>query len=153
MPLFKNMPKKTATLEKPSTSSSDAAEPQQRPGTSGTELLLTTNRRTASANYQAAQRAENAYKAKKRSAGARQHRADAKVHFRQSAHHLKEGIKSVGSCFAAVPWMVKGWKEDRQSKKEKAARERDLKKKSKLEEKLAKQAEAEKGKENEEAAE
>ncbi|KAF2736916.1 hypothetical protein EJ04DRAFT_396242, partial [Polyplosphaeria fusca] len=78
----------------------------QRPGTSGTEMFLTDNRRTASANYQAAQRAENAYKAKKRSSGARQHRHEATSHFKQSARHLKEGIKSTFRFFAAAPWVL-----------------------------------------------
>lgn len=139
MPLF-NMPKKTA---KP-TSSDDASSPKtsaepQRPGTSGTEMLLTTNRRTASAQYLAAQRAETAYKAKKRSAGARQHRSEAKSHFKQSMFHLKEGFKSCWYMTVAVPWMVREWKENRQTQNEKKAVERYMEKKKKLEERIAKQ--------------
>ncbi|KAF2800914.1 hypothetical protein K505DRAFT_412668 [Melanomma pulvis-pyrius CBS 109.77] len=121
----------------------------RRPGTSGTEILLTTDRRTASARYQAAQRAEQAYKAKKRSAGAAQHRTDAKSHFKQSAHHLKEGTKSSWKIVAAVPWMIRGWRENRLAENEKKARERDLIKKKKLEERIARQVERDLEKERE----
>jgi hypothetical protein len=144
MPFFSTMPKKTAkpeaaTAEESGSPGASIAEPK-RPGTSGTELLLTSNRRTASENYLAAQRAEQAYKAKKRSAGARQHRTEAKVHFKQSAFHLKEGVKSSFAIVGALPWMMKGWKANKKEEKEKKARERDLEKKKKLEERLAKQA-------------
>lgn len=139
MPLF-SMVKKTV---KP-VSSTDGDSPKssaepQRPGTSGTELLLTTNRRTASAQYIAAQRAETAYKAKKRSAGARLHRSEAKSHFKQSAHHLKEGVKSCWKMVVAVPWMVREWKEKRKTENEKKAVERYMEKKKRLEERIAKQ--------------
>ncbi|KAF2114791.1 hypothetical protein BDV96DRAFT_575893 [Lophiotrema nucula] len=141
MPLL-NMAKKSvkSVPSDPEGSPEPSVEPK-RPGTSGTELRLATNRRTASANYQAAQRAETAYKAKKRSQGAKQHRQDAMKHYSQSGQHFKEGIKSSWRCVAALPWMVRGWNEDRQIKKEKAMREKHLEKKKKLEVKLAKQAE------------
>lgn len=148
MPLF-SMAKKTPKLANEGDSSPKNSEEPQRPGTSGTELLLTTNRRTASAQYQAAQRAEQAYKAQKRTAGARQHHADAKNHFKQSAFHLKEGIRSSWAIIAALPWMVRGWRERRKADSEKKGRERDLEKKKKLEERLAKQAEIDQEKEKE----
>jgi hypothetical protein len=151
---FYNMPKKTPTMEPVSTSSADSSlnpsvEPK-RPGTSGTELLLTTNRRTASEQYAAAQRAEVAYKAKKRSAGARQHRTEAKEHFSKSSWHLKEGVKSCFSMVAALPWMLRGWREDRQNKNEQKAVDRFEKKRVKMEEKIAKR-DALKGKNEEKA--
>lgn len=142
MPLF-TMAKKTPKIADGESKDSPAEE-AQRPGTSGTELLLTTNRRTASAQYQAAQRAEQAYKAKKRAAGVKQHRSDAKVHFKQSAMHFKEGVKSTWAIFASIPWVLRGWKERKQVAAEKKNRERDLEKKKKLEERLAKQTEMEK---------
>lgn len=150
---FYNMAKKVPTLEP--VSATDGQSPKtsvepKRPGTSGTELLLTTNRRTASQQYAAAQRAENAYKAKKRSAGARQHRSEAASHFKQSAHHMKEGFKSSWSIVTAVPWMYKAWKEERQATNERKAVERYMEKKKKLEERIAKQEAAqEKEKEKE----
>jgi hypothetical protein len=134
------MAKKSINIVSPEGSPCPSIAPQ-RPGTSGTEILLVSDRRTASAKYQAAQRAEQSYKAKKRSAGAAQHRTDAKDHFRASAHHLKEGIKSSWKIIAAIPWMMKGYKEERLAKKEKNARERDLVKKKKLEERIARQVE------------
>ncbi|KAF1971012.1 hypothetical protein BU23DRAFT_556302 [Bimuria novae-zelandiae CBS 107.79] len=121
-----------------------SAEPK-RPGTSGTELLLTTNRRTASAQYLAAQRAETAYKAKKRSASARQHRSEAVSHLKLSAHHLKESVKSGWNMVAAVPWMVRAWKEERQAENEKKAVERYVEKKRKLEERIKRQEGGEEG--------
>ena len=149
------MPKKTSTVKPVTTTSKDSsAEPSiepKRPGTSGTELLLTTNRRTASEQYAAAQRAETAYKAKKRSAGARQHRSEAKEHFSQGLWHLKEGVKSSFGMVSALPWMLRGWREERQNKNEQRAVERFEKKKLKMEEQIAKR-EAMKGKDEEKAA-
>lgn len=144
------MAKKTPTINPVSNFSSDpksSVEPK-RPETSGTELLLTTNRRTASAQYAAAQRAEIAYKAKKRSAGARQHRSEAKDHFRKAGWHLKEGLKSSYSMGVAVPWMLRGWREQRQAENERKSVERFEEKKLKLEEKIAKR-ETVKGKDEE----
>ncbi|KAF1957938.1 hypothetical protein CC80DRAFT_534436 [Byssothecium circinans] len=133
-------------------STATTPEAPQRPGTSGTELLLATNRRTASAQYLAAQRAETAYKAKKRSASARTHRNEAKTHFRQSAHHLKEGGRSLGLMVKAVPWMVREWRERRQTEGERKAVERYMEKKRKMEEKIAEQ-EAREAREKEGAGE
>ena len=45
---------------------------------------------------------------------------------------------------AAVPWMMRAWREDRQRENEKKAVERDMEKKKKLEERLAKQEAGEK---------
>jgi hypothetical protein len=151
------MAKKSINIVSPEASVEGSPRPSitpQRPGTSGTEILLVTDRRTASAKYQAAQRAEQSYKAKKRSAGAAQHRTDAKDHFRASAHHLEEGMKRSWKIITAVPWMMRGWKEERLAKKEKNARERDLVKKKKLEERIARQVQRdiEKEREKEEEA-
>jgi hypothetical protein len=141
MPLF-NMAKNKKVAKIPDDGKPLPEEPEvERPGTAGTtgtEMMLTTNRRNASHQYQAAQRAENTYKAKKRSAGARQHGSNAKSHFRKSAHHLKECVKSFGSMIGSIPWMFRGWQESRREAEQKKSKERDLKKKKKLEEKLAK---------------
>jgi hypothetical protein len=139
---FYNMGRKAPTLTPVSPTdekSPEASVEPKRPGTSGTELLLTDNRRTASAQYIAAQKAEIAYKAKKRSASARQHRSEAVSHFKQSAHHLKESFKSFWSMITSVPWIVREWRENRQTKNEKKAIARDMEKKKKLEERIAKQ--------------
>lgn len=156
MPFF-TMAKKTPTVTPvpdPSSSSSRRTSTEaaaKRPGTSGTELLLTTNRRTASAQYLAAQRAETAYKAKKRSAGARQHRSEAMSHFKLSASHLRDGMKSCGCMLTAVPWMVREWREKRQDENEKKSVERYMEKKKKMEEKIARQGGREEEKKEQEA--
>jgi hypothetical protein len=122
---------------KPLPSAPDDSEPK-RPGTSGTEVLLTTNRRTAKDQFAATLRAENAYKAKKRSATARQHRIDAKTHFVESFTHFWAALKSCGNMIVAVPWVVRGWREERQQQNEVKAAERYEKQKMKLEAKMAK---------------
>lgn len=65
----------------------------QRPGTSGTELGLRANREKASSAYQRAQRAEAAYRAKRRATYARKDYEAAKEHFKNAAKNLKEGSK------------------------------------------------------------
>jgi hypothetical protein len=110
----------------------------KRPGTSGTEVLLISNRRTAREQFEATQRAENAYKAKKRSAGARQHRTDAKMHFVETFKHSWGFIKSTGLMIASIPWMLRGWRAERQERNEMKASERYEKQKQKLEAKMKK---------------
>lgn len=122
---------------KPLPSTPEAEEPK-RPGTSGTEMLLTTKRRTAKDQFNATVRAENAYKAKKRSAGARQHRVDASTHFKESFSHFGKGVKSCCNMVVAIPWMFRGWKEQRQERNEAKSVERYEKQKQKLEAKMAK---------------
>lgn len=58
------------------TPSSGSPEPA-RPGTSGTEMLLTNNRRRASHRLKEASRKEREYKTKKRSASARANYSEA----------------------------------------------------------------------------
>ena len=89
-----------------------------RPGTSGTELVLVTKTKEASATYKRAQQAEQAYKSKKRAEGAKQHRKNVQIHFKQSAHHFKEGVKAVWLSIAAVPAIVKAARHERMSKTE-----------------------------------
>jgi tRNA-dihydrouridine synthase len=113
-------------------------EELKRPGTSGTEMLLTTNRRDAKEQFASHLRAENAYKAKKRSATARQHRIDAKTHFGESFSHFWAAIKSCGSMIVSLPWVFRGWKEERQERNEAKSAEKYEKQKAKLEAKMAK---------------
>ncbi|KAF2013548.1 hypothetical protein BU24DRAFT_483315 [Aaosphaeria arxii CBS 175.79] len=124
----------------PSPSSSRPSSPTtaipHRPTTSATENLLTSNRRTASANYIAAQRAEQAYKAKKRSAGAQVQRVEAKEHFRRAGWHLREGGRCLWGCVRAGPWVVRGWIGGWRERGERRRVERDLERKRRLEERL-----------------
>lgn len=101
-------------------------------------MLLTTERRTAKEQFAAKLRAENNYKAKKRSAAARQHRDDTKTHFKAGFSHLWQGLKSCGSMIISLPWIIRGWKAERQESNEKKSAERYEKQKMKLEAKMAK---------------
>jgi hypothetical protein len=133
--------KKDSTKPLPTALGAEGAEGEEepkRPGTSGTEMLLTTNRRTAREQFAATLRAENAYKAKKRSATAHQHRVDAKAHFAESFKQFWAACKSCVNMVVAVPWMVRGWKEERQERSERKETERYEKQKAKLEAKMAK---------------
>jgi hypothetical protein len=138
MGMFSKTDKADSTKPLPGAPTAADGEEPQRPGTSGTEMLLTTNRRTAREQFAATLRAENAYKAKKRSATAHQHRVDAKTHFKESFTHFWAGLKSCVNMVVAVPWMVRGWKEERQERQDRKETERYEKQKQKLEAKMAK---------------
>ncbi|OIW32430.1 hypothetical protein CONLIGDRAFT_269812 [Coniochaeta ligniaria NRRL 30616] len=109
-----------------------AAQASKRPGTSGTELALTSNRRAASQTFQAARRAERIYKARKRSAAARTAYASAKTHFGAAAHHFKVGVKLTVEVVRSVPYVV----QDKRERKRAAAEERRARKPSAMEEKM-----------------
>lgn len=111
--------------------------PAIRPGTSGTEALLITNRRRASAKYQKAQRAERTYKTKKRSAIARADWADARQHFSQTKHHLGEGVRLAFRVVRSVPYII-GERRDASSKRRaEKKREREQEKQRRREERWA----------------
>jgi hypothetical protein len=144
MPLLSMARKDKATADKdkplpaPDTADDSSGENRTtaRPGTSSTELLLVSKTREASANFKRAQQAEQAYKSKKRAAGAKEQRKSVKVHFRKSAHHFKEGVKAIFLSFAAIPAIVKASRHDRKTKAETKKRERDIEKRKKLDERL-----------------
>ncbi|ORY62954.1 uncharacterized protein BCR38DRAFT_345436 [Pseudomassariella vexata] len=110
-----------------------------RPGTSGTEHLLITNRRQASEQFVKAQRAEKAYRAKKHASLAKYNYADTKGHFKESFTHCGLGMKGLVSVIRAVPYLIRDKREKRRQKAELAKRQRDLERKKKLEEELARQ--------------
>ncbi|KAH9887759.1 hypothetical protein F4778DRAFT_786134 [Xylariomycetidae sp. FL2044] len=112
----------------------------KRPGTSGTENLLITNRRQASENFARAQRAEKAYRAKKHASLARQRLDETKGHFREALSHLKQGFGGLLSVVKAVPYLVGEKREARRRKAEARRRQRHLEQKKKLEEELARQS-------------
>lgn len=112
----------------------------QRPGTSGTEMVLTTNRRRASEKYQQAQRAERTYVAKKRSAIARADRAEAKTHFREAARHLRLALRLYFSVVKNSPYLLTEKGEAMRAKSEEARRKKALEKRKKLEEVLARES-------------
>ncbi|KFA50705.1 hypothetical protein S40293_07833 [Stachybotrys chartarum IBT 40293] len=102
--------------------------PEPRPGTSGTEALLVSNRRQASHQFQRAQRVERAYRARKRATAARRDYQVARDHFKEALRHLREGLVVAGRCAGALPYVV-GEKR----------RQRALARKNRLEERLARE--------------
>lgn len=116
--------------------SSEERDPKRRPGSSATEVLLSTKTREASANFKRAQQAEQAYRFKKRAAGAKEKRKSILVHFRQSGHHFKEGVKAIISSVAAIPAIMKASRHERKGKADAKKRERDMEKRKKLDERL-----------------
>ncbi|KAH8880619.1 hypothetical protein GQ53DRAFT_773947 [Thozetella sp. PMI_491] len=111
----------------------------QRPGTSGTEALLVTNRRQASAKFQAAQKAERTYKAKKRATAARANFGEAKTHFKQAGSHLKKGFSLSFNVVRSAPYFVGEKLDARQEKASESKKLKALEKRKKLEQQLAKE--------------
>ncbi|CAI0642017.1 hypothetical protein CGCSCA4_v006291 [Colletotrichum siamense] len=116
-----------------------------RPGTSGTENLLRTNRRQASDNYQRAQRAERTYRAKKRATAARADLSDAKTHYAECFKHLTRGLAVTFSAVKSLPYVFDEKQEAARQKAEAKKKQRALEKKKKLEEKLARENAAAEG--------
>jgi hypothetical protein len=111
----------------------------KRPGTSGTEMVLVTNRRAASQKYQQAARAERTYKARKRSAAARANWAEAKQHLGEAARHFGAGVRLTFSVATSARYVVGEKLEGRRQKVEESKRKKALEKRKKLEERLARE--------------
>lgn len=118
----------------------DEKDLPKRPGTSGTENLLITNRRTASEQLQKAQRAERAYRAKKHASLARTNYNETKTHFKEAFSHFGSGFKGLFSVIRAIPYLIGEKREARRKNTDAKKRQRDLEKKKKLEEALARQS-------------
>lgn len=114
--------------------------PSERPGTSGTENLLITSRRQASEQYIKAQRAENAYRAKKHATLARHNYNETKGHFKEAGSHFILALKGTVSVVKGVPYLFREKQEDRRRQADAKKRERHMEQKKKLEEALAKEA-------------
>lgn len=142
MPLFSSSSSmaKENPKEKSSSKSEEKALPIPRPGTSGTENLLITNRRQASEQFIKAQRAEKAYRAKKHATLARHNYNETKAHFKESFSHFRLGAKGLFSVIKAIPHLVGEKREQRRKQADSKKRQRDLEKKKKLEEALARQS-------------
>jgi hypothetical protein len=132
MPLFG---RETKNKNNDTESPPSAEEEKARPGTSGTEMLLVSNRREASKQLEKAQRAENTYKAKKRASAARKDFQSARQHFKESAQHFKAGFAMIISSIKSLPYMYS-------DKMEARKRDRAMASRKKLEERLAKEKEA-----------
>ncbi|CAM1511484.1 Fc.00g089970.m01.CDS01 [Cosmosporella sp. VM-42] len=133
----------------PVTPTEEKPLPETRPGTSGTEMLLMTNRRQASVRYQKAHRAEKAYRAKKRATAARQDFHDARGHFKESARHFGTGLKMVFGVVKSVPYIFGEKREARRELADQKKKTKALEKKKKLEERIARdEGETEEGTES-----
>ncbi|KAI9902780.1 hypothetical protein N3K66_002132 [Trichothecium roseum] len=98
------------------------ATQKKRPGTSGTENLLMTTRREASQNLQKAQRAERAYRSKKRAAAARAGFREARGHFKEARGHLRSGFALMWSAARAAPYVWSQRGEERRRARSEAKR-------------------------------
>ncbi|KAL2258163.1 hypothetical protein VTK26DRAFT_8636 [Humicola hyalothermophila] len=116
--------------------------PPQRPSTSGTEAALTTSRRLASKQLRQAQRAERAYKAKKRSAAARANAAEARAHFHKAREHFKIGVRLALAVARGWPYMLREKREEKRRKRDEAERRRMEEKRRKLDERLGVKSES-----------
>ncbi|KAI5465068.1 hypothetical protein BGZ63DRAFT_379293 [Mariannaea sp. PMI_226] len=111
----------------------------ERPGTSGTENLLITNRRQASQQYIKAQRAERAYRTKKHATLAHANYNETKAHFHQAFFHFKLAMKGFFSVLKSAGYLIGEKRENRRQIADTKKRQKNLEKKMKLEEVLAKE--------------
>lgn len=119
---------------------SASAEPQ-RPGTSGTEMLLVNNRQRASVRLRDAQRKERAYKTKKRSTQARANWTEAKQHFREGLSHNMNGARLTWRVVSSVGYLFRAKNDKLKAEAEEKRRMRAADKQRKLEEKLRREKE------------
>jgi len=113
-----------------------------RPGTSGTELNLRSDRQKASTAYQRAHRAEQAYRARRQATAARADWASAKEHTGQVKTHFWQAIKSAIGGVKAIPAVLRERRESQRQLEDVKKRERAAVQKKKWDEK-AKKAQAE----------
>jgi hypothetical protein len=118
--------------------------PKPRPTSSGTMILLSTTRKEASEQFAQAAKAEKAYRTKKKATLARANYNETKEHFREAFSHFKLAFKGLFSVIANFTYLISEKRELRKQAAEKKLHEKNLERKKKLEEQLAK-AEAEAG--------
>ncbi|KAF4454894.1 hypothetical protein F53441_2687 [Fusarium austroafricanum] len=133
------MAKSKSKSKKPEVESDAGSEEQARPGTSGTENMLMTNRRQASEQFAKASRAEKAYRTKKKAALARANYTQTKENFKEGFSHFKLAFKGLFSVIISFPYLIGEKQELRRQKTDAKKREKNLAMKKKLEEQLAKE--------------
>jgi hypothetical protein len=116
--------------------------PSGRPGTSGTELGLRANREKASSAFQRAQRAEQAYRAKRRAQYARKDIQAAKEHLKNAGVSFKAGLVCGWQAVRAGPAVIREKREQQREKAEVKKREKVAGTRRLLEEKVKKATEA-----------
>jgi len=115
-------------------------ESNARPLSSATANILLQSRQESHENYIKAQRAEKAYITRKKVTLARANYDNTKTHFKEGFMHLAKGFKGIFAAIKAIPWLISEKREKTRLKREEALRKRNLEKKKKLEEELAKHA-------------
>ena len=141
---WKDMARQTPKDKAPVAPGADTEKPlpdpsTQRPGTSGTEAVLVSNRRQASETYVAAQKAERSYKTKKRSALAQANYSEAKDHFKQAAHHFRTSLALSFGVFKSTPYLVNQKLERQRDKAAEKRRLQAIERRRRLEAQLAKE--------------
>lgn len=116
----------------------------KRPGTSGTENLLTTNRRQVSENYQRAARAEKQYRVRKRASAVRRDWQATKENFDSALTHLRAGFKTLWGVAKGSRFLIQEKNQQASLRREEHRRVRAMEKRRKLEEILAREEEEEK---------
>ncbi|KAL5594721.1 hypothetical protein BROUX41_001636 [Berkeleyomyces rouxiae] len=109
-----------------------------RPGTSGTENLLMTNRRSAATQLDRAKRAEKEYVTHKRATAARTQLTEAKGHYRMAFSQLGKAVRKTLLGAKGVGYIAGEKKTVMRNKREQRQAKRAMEKKEKLEAKLAK---------------
>ncbi|KAM0227969.1 hypothetical protein ACHAPO_011095 [Fusarium lateritium] len=112
-------------------------------------LNLATTRKAASDQYAQAAKAEKAYRIKKKATKARANYDETKEHFCEAFTHFKLAFKGLFSFIANLTYLISEKREIRKQAAEKKAHKKNLERKKKLEEQLAK-AEAQAGESKEE---
>lgn len=151
MGLFKRRPKDQA--------SADAGEKAEEtpnapvpPAPSATHLALIAERETTASAHRKAEKAESAYRVRKRATTARTEYAAAKAHIKASWKEGIAGTKSTCKCVWLSPAVLLEKMSKAEDKKEKKALERSKSKREKMGEKMKKMEEEEEKRKKEAAA-
>jgi hypothetical protein len=99
-------------------------------------MALKVSRRKASEKFRQAERAERAYRAKKRSAATRANYVDAKDHFKQAREHFGLGVRLLTAVVKGWPYVLREKREARRLRGEEEKRKKVLEMKRRLDEKL-----------------
>lgn len=149
----KTKPEMARETPKPGSSEGSASNPSesgaagnnttepQRPGTSGTEMLLVNNRQRASVRLRDAQRKERAYKTKKRSTQARANWTQAKQHFSEGFAHNMNGFRLTWRVVSSVGYLFRAKNDKLKAEAEEKRKMRAADKQRKLEERLRREKE------------
>lgn len=152
MGLFKRKPKDQAPTEEEEKKEDTPSVPVP-PAPSATHLALIAERETTASAHRKAEKAESAYRVRKRATTARTEYAAAKAHIKASCREGIAGIKSTCKCAWLSPAVLLEKMSKAEDKKEKKALERSKSKREKMGEKMKRMEEEEEKRKKEAAAE